>query len=634
MSTEATEVVEPEHDQPARAAGARATHALHAGIWLAAVGLWAIALRGTDLGSMQGLGLIDALPAAYYGALLLPLAGCLITTLGRTARTALFAVHLGTLIVVLHGTAALLYDTPRYPWVYKHLGVIDYIQVNGAVDRSVDIYNNWPGLFELTAMLSSATGLSPMEIAPWAQVFFSGLTAYATLFAIRPLVADRRQRLLATLLVVLGDWVGQNYLAPQALALPLMIVAIGLWLRIAPEPARGRLGGLAEGLRYRLRRAAAFVVRGPKPGRGPSDPPLTPPLERRTAAVLAAPVVLAIILTHQLSPIVLITSTLLLALTTQRRLGRLLTLMVGLQVFWLVLAWPFLSDRIRLFEFGGVPRPEIPVTTNPLPNAGLTARAAQLVVLLLVVLALAGLVRRLRAGRPAAALVTLVVSPLLLVPVQSYGGEAGLRAYLFSLPWLAVLASDVLVGAAARALAPGERRPRWATARGLAARGAVAIVSSLVLLLSAVAYFGAELASRVGPEDVAASLWYEDNAPAGSILAYLSPGFPNRANARYANKQVPAASFSPSLTDDPYTRSRLLDDELRMEAVVGLMDALPLTDRYLVIGPSQIRTLTLFGVLPPDVLQSLPGELRAAPEFRVVYDRGGTTIFRYVGGIA
>jgi hypothetical protein len=546
-------------------------------------------------------------------------------------RARAFTAHLATLIVMLHGSAALLYDQPRYPWVYKHLGVIDYIRVNGAVDRTLDIYNNWPGLFALTGMLADVSGVSPALIAPWAQVFFGGLTALAALFAVAPLVADRRQRLLTVLIVVLGDWVAQNYLAPQALAFPLMLVAIGLWLRIAPEEPRGRVGRLLVRLRRGLHRAARFAVRARGPLPATADPAV-PYLPRRTAALLAAPVVLAIVLTHQLTPIVLIVSTLMLAATTGRRLGRPLATMIGLQVVWLALAWPYLAERISLVQFGGVPRPEIPVTTTPLPNAALTARAAQVCVLLVVLLALAGTVRRLRGGRPVGPSITLVMAPLLLVPVQSYGGEAGLRAYLFALPWLAILASDALLGIAG--LGAGRRRVRRRALRRVrlaVGRAVAGGVAAAILLCAVVAYFGAELASRVGAEDVAASTWYEDNAPAGSILGYLAPGFPNRINARYADKEVPAASFSPSLVDDPYTRYRLLDDDLRVDAVIGLMEALPLTDRFLVIGPSQIRTLTLFGVLPADVMRRLPDELRASPAFRVVYDRDGATIFRYVG---
>ena len=67
----------------------------------------------------------------------------------------------------------MLYDEPRYEWVYKHLGVIDLIAQDGAAPRSLDIYANWPAFFALNAWFSRASGVSAIDYAPWAQVFFN-----------------------------------------------------------------------------------------------------------------------------------------------------------------------------------------------------------------------------------------------------------------------------------------------------------------------------------------------------------------------------------------------------------------------------------------------------------------------------
>ena len=39
----------------------------------------------------------------------------------------------------------------------------------------------------------------------------------------------------------------------------------------------------------------------------------------------------------------------------------------------------------------------------------------------------------------------LAFSPFLMIPVQSYGGEAIYRVYLFSAPWCAILIADALM---------------------------------------------------------------------------------------------------------------------------------------------------------------------------------------------
>ncbi len=611
----------PPRDSPA------ARVVAHAAVVIAATVLWLVALSQTELEQMRGLGLIDALPPTYFAAVLLAVSGAIAAFIGRSAMPRAFFVHLGVLIVFLHGTTAVLYDEPRYPWVYKHLGVIDYIQMHGGVDRSIDIYNNWPGFFASNALLSGATGIEPSVYAPWAQVFFSALTVAATLFAIRPLVDDRRQQMLVVLLVVLGDWIGQNYLAPQALAFPLMLVVLGFWLRLAPGEGGSSLARATTGAWVRI------SARTRAPRRVDARPAATDHQRIGTgvALALAAAPALAVVLTHQLSPIVLIVSTVMLALVTGRRLGIAIAGLVAAEVVWIALAWPYLNNRISLVEFGGVPT-AAPVTTAPsLPHADLTALSARMVVAVMGLLVIAGCLRRLRHGKEVAAPLALIAAPLLIVPLQSYGGEGGLRAYLFALPWLAVLASDALIGIDLWLRPAGERattRARIAGAIGLGA--AVSVVSALTL----VAYFGLELENYVGSEDVRASRWFEQTAPDGAVLAFLAPGFPERIAGRYAELAVSASSFSPSLTEDPYTRNRLLRRSTRMEAIRGLMNVLPQRDRYLAIGPSQTRPVELHGVLPRDVTAAIPRELRAARDFLVVYDRGGTVIFRYIPGRA
>jgi hypothetical protein len=600
----------------------------HAAVASAAIVLWLIALSQTDLARMRGLGLIDALPPTYFAAVVLAVSGAIAAFIGRSAMPRAFFVHLGALIVFLHGTTAVLYDEPRYPWVYKHLGVIDYIQMHGSVDRSIDIYNNWPGFFAGNALLSGATGLDPSVYAPWAQVFFTALTVAATLFAIRPLIDDRRQQMLVVLLVVLGDWIGQNYLAPQALAFPLMLVVLGFWLRLAPRDGGGRAvrALMAAGVRIRARTRRV-------PWRAEARPAAsqTQRIGTGVALALAAAPALAVVFTHQLTPIVLIVSTVMLALVTGRRLGIAIAALVAAEVVWIALAWPYLNNRISLVELGGVPT-AAPVTTAPsLPHADLTALSARMVVAVMGLLVIAGCLRRLRHGKEVAAPLALIAAPVLIVPLQSYGGEGGLRAYLFALPWLAVLASDALIGIDLWLRPAGERattRARIAGAIGLGA--AISVVSALTL----VAYFGLELENYVGSEDVRASRWFEQTAPDGAVLAFLAPGFPERITGRYAELAVSASSFSPSLTEDPYTRARLLRRSTRMEAIRGLMNVLPQRDRYLAIGPSQTRPVELHGVLPRDVTAAIPRELRAARDFVVVYDRGGTVIFRYIPGRA
>jgi hypothetical protein len=56
----------------------------------------------------------------------------------------------------------------------------------------------------------------------------------------------------------------------------------------------------------------------------------------------------------------------------------------------------------------------------------------------------ATLARRLREGHWDLAPATLIVAPLFVVGLQSYGGEGRYRTYLFALPWLCFFAAAAL----------------------------------------------------------------------------------------------------------------------------------------------------------------------------------------------
>ena len=73
---------------------------------------------------------------------------------------------------VLHGTAPAVFAEPRYPWVYKHFGVVEYIVAHGSVNGQIDIYHNWPGFFAGAAWLERWASASE-SFAGWSQVFFN-----------------------------------------------------------------------------------------------------------------------------------------------------------------------------------------------------------------------------------------------------------------------------------------------------------------------------------------------------------------------------------------------------------------------------------------------------------------------------
>jgi GT2 family glycosyltransferase len=586
--------------------------AAHATVLVAAGVAWGLSLRQADLSRMGGLGLLDAMPAAYFIAFGLLLAGFTAAVSRPALPNRLLWLYAVALILVLHGTTALLYDEPRYTWTYKHLGVIALIAHTGAVDRSTDIYNNWPGFFALAAWLSSVTGVSAAGYAAWAQVFFNLANVVALRFALRGVTSDERLLWTATLFFVLGNWLGQDYLAPQAFAFVLSLVVLGLCLRCgpAPRPPRSRAArwstGALEGLRSAVLRRAP--VDGP-----PRPAPLSPP----GAVLVGALCYLAVVVSHQLTPVILLASVASLALIA-RRLPLWVPVAMGIaEVWWLWRGWPYLSEHFSLFD----PAPSSSAAPpgygigGGLPGLALVAYAVRAEVVILVILAAVGLVRRLRAGHWDLAAALLVVAPLVIVGLQSYGGEGRYRVYLFALPWLSFFA--------AAACTPTRARLPTLTHR---ARLTLASASLGICLLFA--YFGLELMNRVDSDDVAAATWFERHAPTDSVLVGVTTNFPDRVSARYAAVYDPAYPGAPSLTDHAAYRRRKLGvaDLPRIERTLRGYGA-PHT--FLTLGSSQERYARLYGLLPDGSLQSLDRALRASPSFHLVYRRGPSSIFEY-----
>ena len=217
--------------------------------------VWGFSLPGIDIRGMTDLGLVSVLTPTVYVALgLLTFSFCF-TLLKLDTHWIVPALHLIALIVIIHGTPAILYDTLRYSWAWKHVGIVDYIQRNGSVDPSMPVlqaYHSWPGFFALVALLTETAGLgSALSFASWGPVFFNILFAGALLFVFRSLTTDMRLVWFAVWLFVASNWVGQDYFSPQAENYFLYLVILGIclhWFRPFISPfALDRLTHILSG---------------------------------------------------------------------------------------------------------------------------------------------------------------------------------------------------------------------------------------------------------------------------------------------------------------------------------------------------------------------------------------------------
>lgn len=583
------------------------TASVHGTLLVVALGAWAASLLGADLSAMGGVGLLSAMPPTYFLAFALLLIGFAMAVTNDEFSPKLLGLYVVALVLVIHGTTPLLYDEPRYAWTYKHLGVIELIARTGGVDRQIDIYNNWPAFFGANAWFSKAVGLGPIAYAGFAQLFFNLVNVAAVRFALRGLTANERLLWTGTFFFVLGNWVAQDYLAPQAFGFALSLVVLGLCLRCSPPVRRPRsrpgrwLSGRLEGL-----------TKAVLPRRAPDEDLPPAPLGPRGALVAGSVCFLAVVTSHQLSPVLLILSVAALSLFARRVPLWVPLAMAVVEAWWVALAWPFVGSHFNLIEPGsagaGAPGRDLGAA---LPGAALSFYAPAAVMGLLIVLALIGMVRRLRVGERDLVPVCLIVAPALGAGLQSYGGEGGFRAYLFGLPWLAFFAAV----ACTRAPSPG---PRLGFRRLLAATSAVGVC----LLF---AYFGQDLANRIRSDDVRAAAWYEGHAPPGSVRLNLAPISPNRLTPRYP--QVSLGDPSALLERPGFTGHRLGAGDLpRLERLVAAQRA---RRTFLVLTRGQEDYARLNGLLPKGSVTSLARALSGSTGFRLVYRRPTAWIFEY-----
>ena len=181
----------------------------------------------------------------------------------------------------------------------------------------------------------------------------------------------------------------------------------------------------------------------------------------------------------------------------------------------------------------------------------------------------------------------LAFSPFVILGVQSYGGEAIYRVFLFSAPWCALLIAELIDGT------PQARCGRWSASWPARWRWLAGLQG----------LYGPTAVYAFTPPELAASLWLYGHAPPGSLLILPADDFPGLEAANYAayNLQIMPA--------DPQSGASWLD-EANLGDVQRWIDSLGHPPRVRRVQPEHGQLRRLF---------RLPDRVRAAREGR----RGG-----------
>jgi hypothetical protein len=313
--------------------------------------LWVTSLPNIDLRQMTDLGLVSVLPPRFFMAFSLLILSFSFLVNQQPARSWVLLLHIIVLVLMVHGTPPAVYETLRYSWAWKHVGIVDYIQRYGSVnptDTYFDAYHNWPGFFALSALITEIAGFeSGVSFANWAPVFFNLLSLGALLLIMKALTQDQRLVWLSVWFFFLANWVGQDYFSPQALSYFLYLVTLGIclgWFRITTPSTNHGIPILT-----RLKRVAPLYGKylSPVASRDVANRQ-SQPLERVGLLLIAILLMGVITFTHQLTPFMTIGS--LTALVVFRRLSPrgLPLLMTILTTTWIsYMAAAFLNDTVE-----------------------------------------------------------------------------------------------------------------------------------------------------------------------------------------------------------------------------------------------------------------------------------------------
>ncbi|HLN75831.1 MAG TPA: hypothetical protein VK204_02225 [Nocardioidaceae bacterium] len=537
-----------------------------------AAALGYLSLRASSSADIGDYGLIEALRPGYFVALgMLTLFFVAYVPRARTAPW-LGALYVLVFTGLVDGAPVVIEAGPRFPVTYVHVGFADAILRTGETLPLLDARFSWPGFFSMFGYLTSAAGLSDtMSLAMWFPFVAKLLWLAAIWVVLRWVIRDIRACWLALWLFELIEWSGQYYFSPQALGLLMYLVLVAV-LVIAMDPVLEPSGG------SRVAVAAALLIYA------------------------------AVVVSHQLTPFMVIVVAVLLAALRMTRARSLWLIFGVLFVVWFSFGTEtyWIGHMNDLFGDAG----QVSSTLNDNVAERLEGNvsherivyARMAISLLAWALAGLGVFTAWRRHTLDGRIIVLAVAPLLSLGLQSYGGEGLIRAFLFVLP--------VAAGAAALFFVSIERPQRRRA--GYLALGALLVA---LLPVSLIAKYGNESFESVTASELRTASWIHHHVREGDLVASIAPAGELRSG------RVGEVDYVPTL--DEYEIGNLPSVRKAMRQYGG--------NRYLVLSASQYAYVNHVSGLPRGWQRDLLADLDASPDFHLVHRDGTSVVYRLEG---
>lgn len=613
---------------------ARGTVSLHVADFLLPVSvcLWAVGLTRTNVKVLGSFGLLPHLSFIFIAGVALLVVSAAAELAHHRPSTWRMAAHAVALVIMLYGTAPLLYAEPQGSTVYRHIEIVQYINANGHLNDAIDIYQNWPGFFAVAAWFTKLAGLgSPLAYAKWAPLFYE-LAALPLLYLIyEALQLTNRQRWVAILLYSASLWVGQDYFSPQAtgtlLSLSIMAMVVR-WLYVA-APTRVPVWRWLR--TWRDRRAGA------------PDQAVLPPARRNILVIIAILLMYFVLtFTHQLSPYLIAAQLGALAVVGALRPRWLPLVLAAIAVGYLLphfsfvnSHYPSLTGSIGRF-FNNVKPPSVAKAgLHATPSERWVERSADALSVGIWALAAVGAWLRRRAGEDALPLVSLASSPVLVLVLGAYGHEGLLRVFLFSLPWSAALGSCALMPrlkednrtdvSQGHVLQRAQMRPWTAELRRLMALR-VAIGLGIALILFSLSRFGNDEFEVIPQSELMTINSFIAHAAPGTIYS-ASHGAPVKAGTTHYNQFSVHYIFGSDSRLASVPVGPDIADALASQALHRSQEGKP---AYIMVAPSMLAFSKGYQIAPASSFRILLDSLAHSPSWRLVRHREGTVIYELV----
>lgn len=450
-------------------------------------------MAGADLERIDGLGLFRALPPPFFIGVMVVALGMVLAIINDRLNAAW--CHICCLAVALHGLPGLIEPHPRFPVAWLHVGFVNQIAPEGELLPLLDGRFSWPGFFTLGAFLQRIAGAeSVLWMVRFTPVAINVIGAVLVSQLAITLGSTRQQSTMAAGLFVGWNWIGQDYFSPQAVGFLIALWLVTMVLRMyRADPSKTQ---------WRAKVLAATEV-----------PPSDPNSEAGSRLYLAMLVVIvALVITHQLTPAFLGATLVLLGLGGCIRVPWLGPIVIICFLGWLSFGaeayWFGHLDNLigSVGDVSGVVGQNVGERASATSADRLLVVRSRLFMSGAIWAASALIMLRRRVKRTLdPALLAMFAAPFAAVVAQPYGGEVLLRVAFFTLPVCAILIATSTF-------------PTSSTYRKVLV-GVVLVASMPVFIL---ARFGNEAYERVSVDDFELTTYLYDIAPNESLVYVLN----------------------------------------------------------------------------------------------------------------